>query len=72
VLSDLLGMTNAAIDELERDGVIATAPRQGLISARQLDLDGLLTSNRLLEIDQDFGSRLESQFAQEPESSPGL
>jgi benzylsuccinate CoA-transferase BbsF subunit len=72
VLSDLLGMTNAAIDELERDGVIATAPRQGLISARQLDLDGLLTSNRLLEIDQDFGPRLESQFAQEPESSPGL
>lgn len=72
VLSDILRLSDDAIDELERDGVIATAPRQGLISARQLDLDGLLASDRLLEIDPDFRSRLERHFTQESEFSPGL
>lgn len=63
VLSELLGLDDAVIDGLERDGVIANAPRAGLISARQLDLDGLLTAGRLLEVDTDFRSRLEAEFS---------
>jgi benzylsuccinate CoA-transferase BbsF subunit len=65
VLSELLGLSDGAIAELERDGVIAAAPQEGLISARQLDLDGLLAARRLLEIDEDFRKRLEVQFGPE-------
>jgi len=59
VLSELLGLDDAAIDGLERDGVIASAPRAGLISARQLDLDGLL------EVDTASRPRLEAEFSGE-------
>ena len=65
VLSELLGLDDAAIDGLERDGVIASAPRAGLISARQLDLDGLLAAGRLLEVDTASRPRLEAEFSGE-------
>ncbi len=62
VLTELLGLGSAEMDELEREGVIAVAPREGLVSARRLDLEGLLLDRRLQTVDPDFRSRLEEQF----------
>ncbi len=42
VLSELLGMDDAAIAALSDEGVIADVPREGLIASRALDLAGLL------------------------------
>lgn len=62
VLTELLGMTAEQIATLRDDGVIADAPRPGLIAPRQLDLEGLLAANRLREIDPDFERKLHAQF----------
>jgi benzylsuccinate CoA-transferase BbsF subunit len=64
VLGGLLGLKDEEIAELTGLGVIADAPRPGMIAPRQLDLDGLLAANRLREIDPDFESRLHAQFGQ--------
>jgi crotonobetainyl-CoA:carnitine CoA-transferase CaiB-like acyl-CoA transferase len=62
VLGGLLGLNEADIAELTARGVIADAPRPGMIAPRQLDLEGLLAAKRLREIDRDFESRLQVQF----------
>ena len=51
VLAGFLGLTGNDNAELERDGVTANSPREGLVSARQLDLEGLLRAGRLRGID---------------------
>ena len=58
VLAGLLGLTGADLAELEREGVIASSPREGILAAKPLDLDGLLEAHRLREIDPEFRSRL--------------
>jgi crotonobetainyl-CoA:carnitine CoA-transferase CaiB-like acyl-CoA transferase len=58
VLSALLGMTSETIDGLYREGVVASAPRTGLVNPRVLEIDQALTDGRLSEIDEDYQSRL--------------
>ena len=66
VLTGLLGLSGEAIAELAQAGVIAETPRPGLISPRQLDLNGLLAAGRLREIDPDFRARLHNRFGPRP------
>lgn len=58
VLAEVLGMDDAAIERLVDEGVIAGAPRAGLIASRALDLDGLLRAGRLREVDGGFETAL--------------
>lgn len=67
VLTELLGLDNDALEQLIDTGVIADSPRPGLISARQLDLHGLLQEGRLREIDADFLAGLRIERAAWPE-----
>ena len=59
VLTSLLGLTPSDLAALERDGITAPTPREGLVSARQLDLDGLLHAGRLRSVDSHFRAQLE-------------
>ena len=51
MLSGVLGMSEAAIDELYEAGVVAKAPREGLVNPRKLELAEALADGRLAEID---------------------
>jgi crotonobetainyl-CoA:carnitine CoA-transferase CaiB-like acyl-CoA transferase len=51
VLTGLLGLTDADIEDLDAAGVIASRPRDGLVQGRALDLAGLLAARRLAEVD---------------------
>jgi len=59
VLSGVLGMSDLAIDELYEAGVVAAAPRDGLVNPRVLELDEALADGRLAEIDVSYGARFE-------------
>ncbi len=52
ILSGLLALKEDDIADLEREGVVAASPREGLISARQLNLDGLQSAGRLRSVDR--------------------
>ncbi|MCA9821873.1 MAG: hypothetical protein KC470_04660, partial [Dehalococcoidia bacterium] len=67
VLTSLLGLTPSDVAALERDGIAAQTPREGLVSARQLDLDGLLHAGRLRIVDSHFRAQLEEHL---PSSEP--
>lgn len=58
VLRDVLGMNEPSMDTLAVEGVIAEAPRPGLIASRALALDDLLATHRLIEVDTEFEERL--------------
>lgn len=57
VLSGVLGMSDGAIDELYEAGVVAAAPREGLVNPRVLELDEALADGRLAEIDAGYRGR---------------
>ena len=59
VLSEVLGKSAAAIDELYEAGVLAAAPREGLVNPRILELDEALAEDRLSEIDAEYQGRFE-------------
>jgi crotonobetainyl-CoA:carnitine CoA-transferase CaiB-like acyl-CoA transferase len=60
VLSGVLGLSNDAIDELYQAGVLAAAPRDGLVNPRVLELDQALADGRLAEIDPGYRGRFEA------------
>ena len=60
VLSEVLGMSDSAIDELYEAGIVAAAPREGLVNPRVLELDEALADGRLAEIDVDYRGRFEA------------
>lgn len=54
VLSGVLGMSDRAIDDLYEAGIVAAAPREGLVNPRVLELDEALVDGRLAEIDAGY------------------
>ncbi len=60
VLSGVLGMDDRAIDELYAAGVVAAAPREGLVNPRVLELEEALADGRLAEIDDGYRGRFEA------------
>lgn len=60
VLSGVLGMSDRAIDELYEAGVVAAAPREGLVNPRVLELEEALADGRLAEIDSRYRERFEA------------
>jgi crotonobetainyl-CoA:carnitine CoA-transferase CaiB-like acyl-CoA transferase len=57
VLTQVLGLEPRAIDALYASGVVAEAPRQGLVNPRPLELEEALASGRLEEIDAAYRER---------------
>ncbi len=60
VLAEYLGIDAGEVDELEQAGVVARAPRPGLIARPgPMNLAGMVAGGRLREVDPEYRTRLE-------------
>lgn len=72
VLSEVLHMTEAEMDALEAEGVLATAPAAGILARPgPMDLTSMLRSGRLHEVDPAYRERLFRHLGVTTESQPG-
>ena len=63
VLAGLLGATTSEIAGLERDGVIARKPKPGVLARPgPMDLQTMVRTGRMREVDPDYAGRLDEQF----------
>jgi hypothetical protein len=67
VLAGCLGMSDAEIDALEAEGVIARAPMPGIIARPgPMDLQAMLAAGRLREVDPMYRETLEQHLHRNP------
>jgi len=62
VLHEYLEMGSAEIAKLEEQGIVARAPRDGMVSRELVDMNEGLASGRFVEVDTDYREKLAAHF----------